>query len=116
VTHGDADCGIVLGDGTRLEGLVVWTTGVAADGHALLPEAATSEGRLLVDRTLRVSGRVLAAGDVAAHRDLFGVRVEPREIRLGPYRGEAFRVDRRAIGFICVGHRLFLHCRCYLGG
>jgi len=66
------DRGIVLGDGTRLDGLVVWTTGVAADGHALLPEAATSEGRLLVDRTLRVSGRVLAAGDVAAHRDLFG--------------------------------------------
>jgi hypothetical protein len=51
-----------------------------------------------------------------AHRDLFGVRVEPREIRLGPYRGEAFGIDRRAIGFICVGHRLFLHCRCYLGG
>lgn len=63
---------VELADGTRLDGLVVWCTGVAADGHDLLPDAATSDGRLLVDRCLRVTGRVLAAGDVAAHRDVLG--------------------------------------------
>lgn len=66
------DDGIVLADGRHLHGLVVWATGVAADGHALLPDARTSDGRLLVDRCLRVTGRVLAAGDVAAQRDLLG--------------------------------------------
>ena len=66
------DEAVVLGDGTRLAGLVVWTTGVSATANSLLPRARTIDGRLLVDRCLRVSGRVLAAGDVAAQRDLFG--------------------------------------------
>lgn len=64
--------GITLTGGDQLDGLVVWTTGVVADGHDLLPDARTQDGRLLVDRCLRVSGRVLAAGDVAAQRDLLG--------------------------------------------
>lgn len=66
------DGAIELDDGRWLGGLVVWTTGITAAGHTLLPEADTSDGRLLVDRCLRVSGRVLAAGDVAAQRDLLG--------------------------------------------
>ncbi len=66
------DGAVELDDGQWLDGLAVWTTGVTADGHALLPGAPTSEGRLLVDRCLRVSGRVLAAGDVAAQRDVLG--------------------------------------------
>lgn len=63
---------VELADGTRLDGLVVWCTGVAAAGHQLLPDAPVADGRLLVDRCLRVTGRVLAAGDVAAHRDVLG--------------------------------------------
>lgn len=65
--------GAVLDTGSRVDGLVVWATGFAAAGSALLPDADTVEGRLAVDRTLRVPGAVsvFAAGDVAAHQDLF---------------------------------------------
>lgn len=66
--------GAVLDTGSRVDGLVVWATGFAADGSSLLPHADTVDGRLAVDTTLRVPGTVavFAAGDVAAHRDLFG--------------------------------------------
>ncbi len=80
--------GVVLCDGQQLDGVVVWATGVAADGHALLPDAPTSEGRLLVDRKLRVSGRVLAAGDVAATRDLLG-RVTAQSAQIAVQSGRA---------------------------
>lgn len=65
--------GVVLDRGPAIEGLVVWATGFAAAGTALLPEADTIDGRLVVDASLRVPGTiaVFAAGDVAAHRDLF---------------------------------------------
>jgi NADH dehydrogenase len=82
------DGAVVLADGRRLAGLVVWTTGVAADGHALLPDARTDGGRLLVDRSLRVTGRVLAAGDVAAHRDVLG-RVTAQSAQIALQAGRA---------------------------
>jgi len=69
--------GVDLSDGTRLDGLVVWATGTAADASALLPDAPTRDGRLLVDRRLRVRGRVLAAGDVALHLDVLGRAIAP---------------------------------------
>ena len=91
---------VVLGDGTPLTGLVVWTTGVAADGHDLLPQAATSDdGRLLVDRCLRVSGHVLAAGDVAAHRDVLGrVTAQSAQIALQAGRAAGRNAARIAAG------------------
>ncbi len=93
------DSAVVLADGTRLEGLVVWATGVAADGHALLPGARTRDGRLLVDRCLRVTGRVLAAGDVAAQRDLLGrVTAQSAQIAL-----QAGRVAGRNAARIASG-------------
>jgi NADH:ubiquinone reductase (H+-translocating) len=69
----DAD-GVDLADGQRLEGLVVWAGGWEADATALLPDAETVEGRVVVGRDLTVAGydRVLAAGDIAAHRDVIG--------------------------------------------
>lgn len=79
---------VVLDDGQRLDGLVVWTTGVNADGHALLPDARTADGRLVVDRCLRVSGRVLAAGDIAAHSDLLG-RVTAQSAQIALQAGRA---------------------------
>lgn len=65
--------GVVLERGASIDGVVVWATGFAAAGTALLPDADTVEGRLVVDASLRVPGTVavFAAGDVAAHRDLF---------------------------------------------
>lgn len=65
--------GVVLDQGATVGGLVVWATGFAAAGTALLPDADTIEGRLVVDSALRVPGTVavFAAGDIAAHRDLF---------------------------------------------
>ena len=71
VSRADA-AGVELADGTRLSGLVVWATGVAADASELLPGVPVTDGRLLVDRCLRVGPRVFAAGDVAATRDVFG--------------------------------------------
>lgn len=61
-------------DGTQLDGLVIWATGFEADAGRLLPGVPTRDGRLLVDRDLRVPGTiaVFAAGDIAAHRDVFG--------------------------------------------
>ncbi|MFP5308667.1 MAG: NAD(P)/FAD-dependent oxidoreductase [Actinomycetes bacterium] len=72
VTRVDED-GAWTGEELR-PGLVVWATGFAADATTLLPGAVTSRGRLAVDEHLRVVGRrrVLAAGDVAAHRDVLG--------------------------------------------
>lgn len=69
--------GIELGPDGGVDGLVVWTTGAAADGGALVPGAATHDGRLVVDRQLRLGGRALAAGDVALHRDVLGGVVAP---------------------------------------
>lgn len=87
ITAADADS-IELDGRRRLRGLVVWTTGVVADGHQLLPDARTTEGRLVVDRCLRVSGRVLAAGDVAAQLDLFG-RVTAQSAQVALQAGRA---------------------------
>jgi NADH:ubiquinone reductase (H+-translocating) len=66
--------GADLADGQRLTGLVVWAGGWEADASALLPVAETTAGRVVVGRDLTVPGydRVLAAGDIAAHRDLLG--------------------------------------------
>lgn len=65
--------GVVLADGSHREGHVVWAGGWTTTGHDLLPDAATEDGRLLVDLDLAVPGHphVYAAGDVAAHRDVF---------------------------------------------
>jgi NADH:ubiquinone reductase (H+-translocating) len=65
--------GVVLDSGKRIDGLVVWATGFEADGSALLPNTDTRDGRLVVDNHLRVPGSVavFAAGDIAAHTDLF---------------------------------------------
>lgn len=65
--------GVVLDDGGHVDGLVVWATGFDARGSALLPDADTVDGRVVVDASLRVPGTVavFAAGDVAAHQDLF---------------------------------------------
>ena len=59
-----------LDDGTTVPGLVVWTGGYASNGNVLLRDAPTTDGRIVVDRCARVSGhrRILAAGDIAAHR------------------------------------------------
>lgn len=66
--------GIELDDGRVLHGLVVWAAGFAASGNRLLPHVPAEDGRLVVDRYLRVAGHsaVFAAGDVAHHRDLLG--------------------------------------------
>lgn len=66
--------GVDLGDGQRLDGLVVWAGGWEADASALLPGAETRDGRVVIGRDLTVPGydRVLAAGDIAAHRDVIG--------------------------------------------
>ena len=66
--------GLRLGDGRRLDGTVVWAGGWRAQADALLPDAPLLDGRAVVTSDLRVSGlrRVLAAGDVAAHRDVLG--------------------------------------------
>lgn len=66
--------GATFEDDTTLDGLVIWATGFEALGTSLLPGAPTIDGRLLVDRDLRVPGTiaVFAAGDIAAHKDLFG--------------------------------------------
>ena len=94
------DDAVVLHDGTRLDGLVVWTTGVVADANALLPGARTVDGRLLVDRSLRVTGRVLAAGDVAAQRDVLGrVTAQSAQIAL-----QAGRAAGRNAARIAQGH------------
>ncbi len=66
--------GLRLGSGRRLDGTVVWAGGWRAQADELLPDAPLLDGRAVVTSDLRVSGlrRVLAAGDVAAHRDVLG--------------------------------------------
>ncbi len=64
---------VVLADGTELAGLPVWAGGFTAtmDSFSIGP---TTDGRLDIAPTLLVAGatKVLAAGDVAAHRDRNG--------------------------------------------
>ena len=66
--------GLLTGEGRRLDGTVVWAGGWRARADELLPDAPLLDGRAVVTSDLRVSGlrRVLAAGDVAAHRDVLG--------------------------------------------
>ncbi|MCC5949605.1 MAG: FAD-dependent oxidoreductase [Nitriliruptoraceae bacterium] len=63
-----------LADGTTRRGTVVWAGGWQAEPGRLLPGAALEGGRVVVDADLTVPGhpRVLAAGDLAAHRDVLG--------------------------------------------
>jgi NADH dehydrogenase len=76
VTSAD-ERGVVLDDGTRHDGVVVWATGSRADAGALLSGIVTQDGRAVVDNQLRVGARVLVAGDVALHRDVLGNVVAP---------------------------------------
>ncbi len=64
--------GVVL-DGDVIRGLVVWAGGFTADA-ARLGVPTADDGRILVDRELRVAGmqRTFAAGDIAAHVDRDG--------------------------------------------
>ncbi len=66
--------GIRFEDGERLDGVVVWAIGWEARGSDLLVGAPTIDGRLALDRFLRLasSDSIFAAGDVARHRDVFG--------------------------------------------
>ncbi len=66
--------GLRLGEGRHLRGTVVWAGGWRAQADELLPDTPLLDGRAVVTNDLRVSGlrRVLAAGDVAAHRDVLG--------------------------------------------
>ena len=92
--------GVVLDDGTASTG---WSCGPPASPRPavrLLPEAETIDGRLVVDSSLRVPGTiaVFAAGDVAAHRDLFALPMEmsaQTAVRAGAVAGRnAVRVAR----------------------
>ena len=80
--------GVRLGDGRRLDGTVVWAGGWRADASALLPDAPNQDGRVIVTSDLRVSGlrRVLAAGDIAAHRDVLG-RLLPMSAQIASQAG-----------------------------
>lgn len=80
--------GVVLGDGRRFDGTVVWAGGWRADASVLLPGAPTQDGRVIVTSDLRVSGlrRVLAAGDIAAHRDIVG-RLLPMSAQIASQAG-----------------------------
>lgn len=80
--------GVVLGDGRRFDGTVVWAGGWRADASVLLPHAPSQDGRVIVTSDLRVSGlrRVLAAGDIAAHRDLVG-RLLPMSAQIASQAG-----------------------------
>lgn len=65
--------GAVL-DGHPIDGLVVWAGGFSADA-ARLGVPTTDDGRIRVDRDLRVAGmhRTFAAGDIASHADRGGL-------------------------------------------
>ncbi len=65
--------GVVL-DGDAIDGLVVWTGGFRADA-ARLGVPTTDDGRIRVDRELRIAGmdHTFAAGDIAAHVDRDGI-------------------------------------------
>ncbi|MFP4312615.1 MAG: NAD(P)/FAD-dependent oxidoreductase [Nitriliruptoraceae bacterium] len=80
--------GAVLSSRDRVDGTVVWAGGWVADARELLPEAPVQDGRVIVTGDLRVSGleRVLAAGDVAAHRDLVG-RLLPMSAQIASQAG-----------------------------
>ena len=80
-----------------------WSCGRPASPRTavrLLPEAETIDGRLVVDSSLRVPGTiaVFAAGDMAAHRDLFALPMEmsaQTAVRAGAVAGRnAVRVAR----------------------
>ena len=62
--------GAVFADGIEAPGLVVWAGGFASDASAVLPDAALTDGRVVVDRCAQVAGHgpLFAAGDIAAHR------------------------------------------------
>ena len=64
--------GVVL-DEDVIDGLVVWAGGFTAD-TARLGVPTADDGRILVERDLRITGmhRTFAAGDVAAHLDRDG--------------------------------------------
>lgn len=80
--------GVRLGDGRRVDGTVVWAGGWRADATALLPGAPNQDGRVIVTSDLRVSGlrRILAAGDIAAHRDVLG-RLLPMSAQIASQAG-----------------------------
>ncbi|MFU8841209.1 MAG: NAD(P)/FAD-dependent oxidoreductase [Nitriliruptoraceae bacterium] len=90
--------GVVLAEGDRLDGTVVWAGGWVADARALLPDAPTQDGRVIVTGDLRVSGleRVLAAGDVAAHRDLVG-RLLPMSAQIASQAGAVAGANAAAL-------------------
>lgn len=90
--------GAVLGSGERINGTVVWAGGWVADGHALLPDAPVQDGRLIVTGDLRISGleRVLAAGDIAAHRDLVG-RLLPMSAQIASQAGAVAGANAAAL-------------------
>lgn len=80
--------GVRLGDGRRFDGTVVWAGGWRADATVLLAAAPSQDGRVIVTSDLRVSGlrRVLAAGDIAAHRDVLG-RLLPMSAQIASQAG-----------------------------
>lgn len=82
--------GALLGDGQRLDGLVVWAGGWEADASHLFPGVPTVDGRVEVARDLSVPGypRVLAAGDIAAHRDVLN-RALPMSAQIAVQAGAA---------------------------
>lgn len=90
--------GAVLADGARLDGTVAWAGGWRATGSDLLPEAATEQGRLVVDATLGVPGApgVFAAGDAAAHRDPLG-RMLPMSAQIAARAGHVAGANAAAL-------------------
>lgn len=62
--------GATFDDDSSEHGLVVWAGGFASDGGALLPDAPTVDGRVVVDRCAQLAGHgpLFVAGDIAAHR------------------------------------------------
>lgn len=66
--------GIVLADGSTIEGLAAWAGGFDSVVDDLGPGLPVEQGRLQVDAELRVAGwsRTFAAGDVALHRNRDG--------------------------------------------
>lgn len=67
--------GVDLAGGRSIHGVPVWAGGYRGVGNALLPDAEVdADGRLIVTQTLRVPGTVgvFAAGDIAAHHDVWG--------------------------------------------
>lgn len=90
--------GVALASGTRVDGTVVWAGGWVADARQLLPDAPVQDGRVIVTGDLRVSGleRVLAAGDIAAHRDLVG-RLLPMSAQIASQAGATAGANAAAL-------------------